>query len=54
MFQKSLIALAALLLCLPVSSAEKVIAKFKDCTLKTDLTTKWSSTSKAARAINDF
>ena len=39
MLKKSLFAIAALLLVLPCGAAEKVIARFKDCTLKTDLKT---------------
>ena len=47
MLKKSLLALAALMLWLPCGAAEKVIAKFKDCTLKTNLATKWSVTAQS-------
>ncbi len=47
MYKKVLFSLSALLLLFPCSAAEKVIAKFKDCTLRTDLKTKWSVTSKS-------
>lgn len=47
MLKKVLFALAALCVLLPCSGAEKVIRKFPDATLTTNLKTKWAVTSKS-------
>ena len=47
MLKKIVPVLGAFLLLLPCGAAEKVIAKFKDVTMKTDLKTKWGTTTKS-------
>ena len=47
MLKKTLLLLGAILCLAPCGAAEKVIAKFKDATLTTDLKSKWSVTSKS-------